>query len=536
MFVLKKRLRPALAVAAAAAAAVLVAGCSSGGTSGAGDDEAAVNQDLTVGWTAPPDTLNPATTGSRSVGPLVATMFEMLVSLDQENQPMPGLATAWEISTDGLKYDFTLRQDVKFHDGTTFNAQAVVDNFNYITNEETQSTISIGLIGPCTTATALSEFVVSISCDSPYAPLLTQLGEPYMGMQSPEAIKKYGKDLGQYPTGTGPFEFVSYEPNQSFIVKKNPDYDWAPATATAEGPAKLDKITFNFIPNDQSRVGALQSGQAQLIQSTPGIYYNEFKDRYSQATNPISGLGVFAPINADAWPTDQLEVRQAIMYAIDRPTLTEFASAGVLPANDVPLTKGIFGHDPLLSGMYPHDPVKAKEVLETGGWTEQDGGWVKDGKKLALKITTLSTSPTYPRIAQAMQGALQKVGIDASVEQMGSAAWVDTNVEGNFNITPLTYVAVDPDALSLWFMPGSFYNWSHYTNDKLTALLTEGKATMDSEARTQIYKDAQKLIMEQAVLMPIYENQDLLSFSKKLTGITYTGGGFENFYDASFTS
>jgi peptide/nickel transport system substrate-binding protein len=531
MFAVKRLLHPGVVLLLAAA---LTAGCSSSGGGDSGNSGA--SQDLTVGWQSPPDVLNPATTGARSVGPLVATMFDTLVWLTPDMKVTPDLASKWTISDDGLKYDFTLKENVKFHDGTPFNAQAVVDNINYINDKETQSKISLGLLGSCLTAKAESEFVVSLTCSSPYAPLLAQLGEPYLGIQSPTAIKKYGKDVGQHPTGTGPFSFVSYTPNQSLVVKNNPDYQWAPEAAGHNGQAKMGQITFNFIPNDQSRVGALQSNQAQLIQGTPGVFYKQLKDRYGQSPNPISGLGIFAPINAGTWPTSELDVRQAIMYAIDRKSLIEFASAGVFPPNDVPLTNGMLGYDQSLSGMYPYDPAKAEAVLTEGGWTRGADGWTKDGKKLTLKITAISTSPTYPLLAQAMQGNLQKVGIDATVEQMGAAAWTDANVKGDFNLTPLTYVAVDPDALSFWFKPGSYYNWSHYTNDELSGLLEKGKVTTDADERTKTYQAAQKIIMDQAVLMPIHESQDLLTYSKKLSGLSYSGGGFESFYGVTLTS
>lgn len=530
MSVLTRVFRPALILFCASALAL--SGCSSGSSG----SSTSVSQDLTVGWASPPDVLNPATTGSRSVGPLVATMFDTLVWLTPDLKPTPGLATKWTTAPDGLSYDFTLKQKVTFSDGTPFNAQAVVDNVNYITDKDTQSSISIGLLGTCLKAKATSEFVVTFSCTKPYAPLIAQLGEPYMGMQSPTAIKKYGKDLGQHPTGTGPFSFVSYTPNQSLVVKKNTNYQWGPAAAGQTGPAKLNQITFNFVPNDQSRVGALQSGQAQLIQATPGIYYKQFKSKYSQSPNPISGMGIFAPINTQEWPTSELEVRQAIMYAVDRNALVQFASAGVFPTNDVPLTKGMIGSSASLSNRYPYDPAKAQSVLTAGGWQKGAGGWTKNGKKLTIKLTAISTSPTYPLLAQAIQGQLQKIGIQATVQQMGSAAWVDNNTKGDFNLTPLTYVAVDPDALSFWFRPGSFYNWSHYTNSTLTSLLAEGKTSTDDAARAKIYQQAQKLIMDQAVMMPIHESQDLLTYSKKLTGMSYSGGGFESFYGASFTS
>lgn len=521
----KRKLLTAILTAGLAAG---VAGCSGGGDTGGGA------QNLTVGWASPPDTLNPATTGARSVGPLDAAMFDTLVYLTPGNKVTPGLATGWKAAPDGKSYTFKLRKNVKFHDNTPFDADAVVANINYITDKSTQSTIALGLLGTCTHAKATSRYEVKLSCTKPYAPLIRQLGEPYLGIQSPAAIKKYGKDLGQHPTGTGPFEFVSYAPNQRLVVKRNPDYQWAPSATGGKGPAKLDKITFQFIPNDQSRVGALQSNQAQLIQVTPGVFYKRLKGKFSQSPNPISGMGVFSPINASRWPTNDPAVRKAIMYALDRTSMIQFAATGVYPPNASPLVKGMFGYDASLANQYPHDPAKAQDTLRKGGWAKQsDGSWTKDGKKLSLIITAINTSPTYPLLAQAMQGNLKQVGIQASVQQMGDSAWEDNNVKGGFNLTPLTYVAVDPDALSFWFNPGSFYNWSHYTNDRLTGLLSQGRVTTDEAKRASIYKQAQKIIMDQAVLYPIYENQDLLTYSKKLTGVGYSGGGFESFYGAT---
>ena len=134
----------------------------------------------------------------------------------------PDLATKWSVSPDGKTYTFTLRHGVTFQDGTPFNAQSVVANVNYITAKTTQSTIALGLLGPCTTATAESQYTVELHCSTPYAPLLEQLGEPYMGIQSPTAIAKYGKNLGTHLVGTGPFKFVSYTPDQSVVLAAQP--------------------------------------------------------------------------------------------------------------------------------------------------------------------------------------------------------------------------------------------------------------------------------------------------------------------------
>jgi peptide/nickel transport system substrate-binding protein len=125
--------------------------------------------------------------------------------------------------------------------------------------------------------------------------------------------------------------------------------------------------------------------------------------------------------------------------------------------------------------------------------------------------------------------------MNVTVSQLATPAWLNSNVNGDMSMTPLQYVAADPAALDLWFTPGQYYNWSHYTNPKLTALIKAGEATSVISQREKIYAQAQTLIMQEAVMLPLYENEDLVLTSKKLTGITYAGGGFEYFLGAALS-
>jgi peptide/nickel transport system substrate-binding protein len=484
---------------------------------------------LTVGWAEPIDTLNPATTGARNVGPLLANIFDTLIWLTPDFKIVPHLATKWTISEDGKTYSFTLREDVKFHDGTPFDAEAVVANIKYITDKSTQSKVSIGLLGPCKTATATAKYTVEFSCETPYAPFLGQLGVPYLGMQSPKAMAEYGKDLGLHPTGTGPFSFVSYEPNQSLILKRNEDYNWGPSVLSHKGPPDIAQVLFQIVPNPQARVSQFQSGQSQMMQQTPGVYWNAFQkmDRYTAIPVPITGLGIFAPINASRFPTDDLAVRKAIHYAIDKKGVIQLAEAGAFPPSLTPLQPSMIGYDASLESVYSYDPAKAEAVLKEGGWTKVNGFWEKGGKRLTLTVTAISTSTSYPLLAQAMQGYLQKIGMEVNVQQLASPAWLAANINGDMSLTPLQYIGVDPDALQTWFTPGQYFNWSHFSDPKLTALFKDGQQERDPAKRLTIYHEVQKILMDQAVMLPIRQNIDLVMTTRKLTGVTYTGGGFE---------
>jgi peptide/nickel transport system substrate-binding protein len=501
---------------------------------------AAPNKDakLTIGWAEPVDSLNPATTGARDVGPIDANIFDTLVWLTPDFQITPHLATKWTISDDGKIYTLTLRQGVTFHDGTPFDADAVVANVKYITDKDTQSKISIGLLGPCATATAVDKYTVQFTCTSPYAPFLAQLGEPYMGIQSPKAIAQYGKDLGLHPTGTGPFQFVSYQPDQRVVLKRYDAYNWGPEAVKHTGPANIAEVTFQIVPNSQARVSQFQSGQSQLMQETPGIYWNAFKKAgtFDALPVPISGLGIFAPINASKFPTSDIAVRKAIMYAIDKKGVIQLAEAGVFPPSNTPLQEGMTGYDVSLENSYPYDPAKAEAILKDGGWTKNGDFWEKDGKRLAFTINAISTVPSYPLLAQAMQGYLRKIGMDVQVQQLAVPAWLAANVNGDMSITPLQYIGVDPDALHFWFLPGQYFNWSKYSDPALSQLITQGQQETDPAKRVGIYHQVQKTLMDLAVIMPIRQNIDLVMTSKKLTGVTYSGGGFEYLLPASLSN
>jgi peptide/nickel transport system substrate-binding protein len=496
------------------------------------------NAKLIVGWAEPVDTLNPATTGARDVGPIDANIFDTLVWLTPDFKITPDLATKWSVSGDGKTYTFTLREGVTFHDGTPFDADAVVANIAYITDKATQSNIGLSLLGPCTSAKATGQYTVQISCSAPYAPLLAQLGEPYLGIQSPKAIQQYGKDLGLHPTGTGPFSLVSYAPNQNVILKRNDDYKWGPAAVGHSGPPDIAQITFQIVPNSQARISQFESGQSQLMQETPGIFWKVLgqSGRYTSIEVPITGLGIFAPINAGTWPTNDIAVRKAILFAVDKKGAIQLGDAGVFAPSNTPLQKGMTGYDSSLESSYPYDPAKAEATLKAAGWTRSGAFYEKDGKRLTLTITAISSVPEYPLIAQAIQGYLRKVGMDAKVQQLAVPAWLAANIKGNMSLTPLQYIAVDPDALHLWFLPDQYFNWSHFTDPTLTKLIIQGQQEEDPQRRTAIYRDAQKIIMDQAIDMPIHENVDLVMTSKKLTGMTYSGGGFEYFGAASMSN
>ena len=171
------------------------------------------------------------------------------------------------------------------------------------------------------------------------------------------------------------------------VLKRNEAYHWGAAAVHHDGPPDLAEITFQIVTSPQARVNQFQSGQSQAMQETPGVFWNALgrMKRYTSIAVPITGMGIFAPINTAAWPTNDLAVRKAILYAVDKKGAIELADAGVFPASNTPLVKGMLGYDAALEDLYPYDPSKAAATLKAAGWTKQGEFWEKDGRPLAVK-------------------------------------------------------------------------------------------------------------------------------------------------------
>jgi peptide/nickel transport system substrate-binding protein len=519
-----------LTFALLAAATALGAAACAGSSSGSGSGSSAEN--ITIGWGQDPDNVDPAITGAQTVRSLADNVFQTLIWETPAGQLTPDLATSWQVSPDGKTYTFNLRKGVIFQDGTPFNAAAVVANFKFITAKTTQSVDALGDLGTCLTATATGTYTVQVHCSSPY-PLLSNLSSPDLGMQSPQALAKYGSDIQFHLVGTGPFEFVSYVPNQSLVLKRWSKFNWAPPALHQNGPAKAAELTFDFVPSSGSRISELESGQAQVIEGTPEAYYVRFKNssQFKDLAVPIAGMGIFLPFDVNRFPTNDAAVRQAISYFINRPAAIETSVQDAYPQLTTPLQSGVLGYSTDLP-QYTFDPAKGDQLLTADGWKKVGGVWTKDGKKLSIVLNSLADSTTV-QILEAVQGQLATQGIDASIVNNAVTAWVNVNAAGDMNSAVLEFANPDPAQMLQWYVPGQYYdNWTKVNNPALTKLLEAGQSATSNSVRESDYLAAQKIIMNQAYEIPFHVNDDLLTYASSVSGIEYEGGGDDFFYQA----
>jgi peptide/nickel transport system substrate-binding protein len=516
-----------------AAISLIAAAC--GGSSGSGSSSASgSNTDITIGWAQTPDNVDPAITGAQTVESLDINVFQTLIWATPSGQLTPDLATSWTESPNGLTYTFTLRKGVIFQDGTPFNAAAVVANIKYITAKTTQSVSAIASLGTCLSATATAAYTVQLHCSSPYASLLANLATPVLSMQSARAIAKYGSNIQFHLVGTGPYEFVKYVPNESMVLQRWSKFNWAPPALHQSGPAKAAKLTFDFVPNNGSRISELESGQAQVIEQTPTAYYVRFEhsSQFKDLAVPIGGMGIFMPFDVNRFPTNDTAVRQALSYYVNRPAAIKTALQGAFPALTTPLQKGILGYASDVP-QYGFDPAKGNQVLTADGWKKVGGTWTKGGKPLAIVLNSLSTDPEYPLIMQAVQAQLTSQGVKATIVTNPVTPWENLNASGGMNLTVLEFANSDPAQMLQWYVPGQYFEqWTKVNNPALSKLLQAGQTATSQSARVTDYLAAQKIIMNEAYEIPFHVNEDLLSFSSSISGIEYEGGGNDFFYQA----
>jgi peptide/nickel transport system substrate-binding protein len=524
-----RSLKLALAMATAALA---VAAC--GGSSPRSGSSAGSGTDITIGWAQTPDNVDPAITGSQTVESLDINIFQTLIWATPSGSLTPDLATSWSVSGDGKTYTFNLRQGVTFQDGTPFNAAAVVANWDFITAKTTQSVSAIASLGTCLSATATGTYTVQVHCTSPYASLLANLATPVTSMQSPQAIKKFGSNIQFHLVGTGPFEFVKYVPNQSLVIKRWDKFNWAPPALHQNGPAKAAQLTFDFVPNNGSRISELESNQAQIIEQTPTVYYTRFEhsSTFKDLAVPIGGMGIFMPFDVNRFPTNDTAVRQAISYYVNRSAAIKTSLQGAFPELTTPLQQGILGYSADIP-QYSFDPAKGDQALTADGWKKAGGVWTKGGKQLTLVLNALSTDPEYPLILQAVQSQLDSQGIKASIVSNPVTPWENVNASGGMSMTVLEFANSDPAQMLQWYVPGQYFqNWTKVNNPQLSKLLNAGQTATSAADRTADYLAAQKIIMTEAYEIPFHVNEDLLTFSSKISGIEYEGGGNDFFYQA----
>jgi peptide/nickel transport system substrate-binding protein len=482
--------------------------------------------------------LDPHNSGFAPHNRVFRSIFDSLVVLLPDQSVGPWLARSWEISPDGTSYTFKLRTDVTFHDGTRLDAAAVKANLDRI-HDPKNALVALPDIGPYTGADVLAPDTLRISLSEPFTPLLRNLSKTTLGIASPAALQRYGATFGEHPVGSGPFRFVSLVHGTEIRLARNDDYAWVPPTALHTGPAYLDSIVFRNVPEEATRVAALQSGQVQAADGIPPQNIVSLQDAPGTRVlrkELLNNNYTLYP-NAGRAPWNDPEIRKAAQLSLDVNALVKVIYLGTAPRAWSPLSPSIFGSDDRqLANARKPDLKQAAAILDAKGWhTGPDGVRVKDGQRLTFTfIDTQGNREKRLDVLQLARHQLARSGIVLTIESLTAGAYNQKLNTGEFDLTGASQFAPDPDVLRRLHLPDGrpATSVSKVDDPEISAWLRQGTREPDGESRAVLYDRVQRKLVDQAYAIPIYVLLYTIATIDSVHDLTIDTHGFPEFHGA----
>ncbi|WP_374713310.1 ABC transporter substrate-binding protein [Symbiobacterium terraclitae] len=449
---------------------------------------------------------------------------------------VPVLATEWEASEDGLEWTFKLRQGVKFHDGTPFNAEAVKINFDRW--RDTSNPLHVGGDFPyygymfggydadsvIQDVQVVDEYTVKFVLKQVQASFLQDIAMVPFAIASPKALQENPEGLNTNPVGTGPFKFVTWTKGDRIVLEANPDY-WG-------GKPAIDRLIYRSIPDNNARLVALQAGELDVMDGVEPAFLPTIQaiGQFDIVERPPMNVGYLA-FNTQMAPFDNVLIRRAINHAINKEELnTAFYGGMGIPAVS-PLPPSVWGHNPNVP-KYEYSPDKAKELLAQAGYGPDN--------PLKTQLWAMPVPRPYmpqpEQIGVALQNYLREVGIEAEIVTYEWGTYLEKTGMGEHTMALLGWTgdngdpdnflyvlldkdnAVTPDAGNIAF----------YVNDQVHDLLIRARQTTNQAERTRLYEEAQVLIMEDAPWVPLMHTRVPIAVRKGITGYVPNPTGSES--------
>jgi peptide/nickel transport system substrate-binding protein len=507
--------------------------------------DAAMGTEIVVGIPAGFDRLDPNVTTFSRVGNITMHMTDPLVWQSEPGVYEPGLATEWEVNEDATEYRFKLRDDVTFHDGTPFNAEAVKFTFDRIVNPETQAQSAFSAIGPYKETEIVNDHEIIVRFNSGYAPFLDSLSGPNLVPVSPTAQQRVGNEdwgITEF-VGTGPFKFESMLLNQEIVLVRNPDYNWGPEWMGQTGLANVEKLIYKFIEEPATRTAALETGEIDFMDQTPEIDFPNLAANPDIVTVelPQPGSGWALMFNHQKYPTSELAVRRAMQLAMDRQGMIDTVYNGFGTPACGPLTSVVFCYDPSICSLYPTNLDEANQTLEDAGWIDSDGDGIreKDGEPLVIAHYYRSDAGNGGEVAAFMKDNFAKIGVDLELNGLSRSGYFDAVRAGEHNTQAWWDTGTDPDIVRIFFHSsnaGGGTNRNNYIDADMDRMIDEAAAEPDPAARCALYSDIQKKVKDEAIMEFWSDPVILYAHSNKLSDVIYyLGGNTPYFAHASIT-
>ena len=492
---------------------------------------------VTVGLDQEPPTMDPEASPSAITFYISSSAGETLLYVDENRQLQPWLAQSWDVSPDAKSFTFKLRNDVTFQDGTPFNAQAVKWNLDRVVDPNYKAGSALAQLTGYTGTDVLDDYTARVNFKDPFVPFLIYAGSPYMPMLSPTATQKQGDAVNQTPVMSGPYKIDEWVAKDHITMSRWDGYKRRAPWSDHDGAGYLDKVIWRFIPEPGTRAATVESGETQMATVlTPTDIPRLQSEGLQIASKPWVGMPFQMFLTTTKPPTDDLKVRQAIEYGIDRDALVSALYQGIGQKAIGPLT-AVMLDDPSLRAYYPHDVTKAGQLLDQAGWTPgSDGIRTKDGQRLQFSLNAIDYGGGPDQSNQLIQGQLRQIGMDVSIKAQARPPWYEDNYHCANNGMELFLRSGELDVLDAAFDSanvGGNFNWSCLKDPEIDSMLQQGRQQTDANKRTQLYLQIEQKLMDQAAVVPLVDQLSVFAMRPGVSGLKFTGNTYPLFTDVT---
>lgn len=517
----------------AAATALTVVGCSAT-TDAAPTPNADLEQSIVFAIKEDPACLDPQLTSMTTALNIGRQLTDSLLDQNAETgEIVPWLATEWVVADDLKSYDFTLRDDVTFSDGTPLTSDVVAANFDAIAALGAKASLANGYLAGYagTTVTSPTKFTVNFS--APNVQFLQGATTMTLGIVSAETAAAAPDVRCKSVVGTGPFTLTSYVPNDAVDIDKRAGYAWGSSLRSHAGEAYLDSVSFPIITEASVRTGGLDSGEYDVIQDLPYIDETRFTtDDFRLYAKPNPGVPNSFVVNTTKGLLGDEAVRQAITKGLDRDKINVIAGSLSGHAPTSVLTSSTPGYTDLGDAL-AYDPDAAKSLLEDDGWVlGSDGYYAKDGQKLTVTVTAFYAQD----VLEAAQIQLKEVGIDLQLKMVSSGDFFGAIASGDYEMLGAGLTRTDPDVLRVLLSTKSPSRWGIVDDAELEELLQAQAQTGDAAERQKIIDEIQALVAEKAYVIPTLETVQLHASRAGVEGIAFDSAARIVLFDAAVTA
>lgn len=473
---------------------------------------AADKTDIVVAMDADVDTLHPTDFSTTVELGVLNQIYDTLLyySPDGTKDPEPRIAESYEISDDGLDYTFHLRDDVTFHDGTPVTADDVVFSIElYKASEYQGSQISM-----LSSVEATDEHTVVCHLDAPYSPFLQGICSPMIASKA--YYESSEDDFVNNPIGSGPYKFVSRAKGSNIKLEANEDY--------YRGAPEIKEVTFEVIPDSSTKAIALQTGEVNFAEidsaTKPQL---EANPAITIAEVPTSSFSYIA-MNTEQEPFNDVKVRQAINYAIDRDNLVAVCYDGEAEVNSNICAKERFGYSDD-QFQYTYDPEEAKELL------------AEAGIETPYNLGEILVAEKYSNLATVIQNDLKAVGLDVTISVKEFNSYISDLQNGSYGITALN-MTLEGDTQTLEMAFTSDYigiaNNARYSDEEMDKLFGQARTETDNDKRAEVFNEIFTKAQDEAIYAVMCNPMTLYAYNSDLTCPEFVLEGNYYLYDFSW--